>query len=310
MNKTRIEWCDYTWNPLTGCLHGCPYCYARRMARRFCTNEHGHEGPLAPCDGECHACSEMDGIEFLGDNLRIARKGEGPFPYGFMPTLHRYRLEEPAHKAKSAVIFVCSMADLFGEWVPDEWIGEVLTACQAAPQHQYIFLTKNPRRYEQLAHVEKLPSLPNFWYGNSVTSQADAYIPRIRANRFLSIEPLLKPIAMYKTWDCHICQVVPPQSYGRGEHRHLGHPAQGPSHYQCGGNGMAPDWVIIGAETGNRKEKVTPAAEWIKALAAECKEYRIPVFMKDSVAEIIAPKKLQRELPPGIVLHTKGGRDQ
>lgn len=35
MNKTKIEWCSHTWNPVTGCFHGCPYCYARGIARRF-----------------------------------------------------------------------------------------------------------------------------------------------------------------------------------------------------------------------------------------------------------------------------------
>jgi protein gp37 len=35
MNRTKIEWCDYTWNPVTGCLHGCSYCYARRLSERF-----------------------------------------------------------------------------------------------------------------------------------------------------------------------------------------------------------------------------------------------------------------------------------
>ena len=33
--KTKIEWADATWNPVTGCLHGCPYCYARSIAQRF-----------------------------------------------------------------------------------------------------------------------------------------------------------------------------------------------------------------------------------------------------------------------------------
>lgn len=35
MNKTKIEWATYTWNPVTGCLHDCEYCYARRIANRF-----------------------------------------------------------------------------------------------------------------------------------------------------------------------------------------------------------------------------------------------------------------------------------
>ncbi len=35
MNKTKIEWCDSTWNPVTGCRHGCEYCYAKHMANRF-----------------------------------------------------------------------------------------------------------------------------------------------------------------------------------------------------------------------------------------------------------------------------------
>jgi len=35
MNKTKIEWCDLTWNPITGCKRGCSYCYARRIHERF-----------------------------------------------------------------------------------------------------------------------------------------------------------------------------------------------------------------------------------------------------------------------------------
>ena len=35
MDKTKIEWCDSTWNPVTGCNHNCGYCYARGIATRF-----------------------------------------------------------------------------------------------------------------------------------------------------------------------------------------------------------------------------------------------------------------------------------
>ena len=35
MNRSKIEWCDHTWNPITGCRHECPYCYARTMTARF-----------------------------------------------------------------------------------------------------------------------------------------------------------------------------------------------------------------------------------------------------------------------------------
>jgi len=35
MTRTKIDWADFTWNPVVGCTHGCPYCYARRIAARF-----------------------------------------------------------------------------------------------------------------------------------------------------------------------------------------------------------------------------------------------------------------------------------
>lgn len=35
MNKTKIEWCDYTWNPVVGCKRDCSYCYAKKINDRF-----------------------------------------------------------------------------------------------------------------------------------------------------------------------------------------------------------------------------------------------------------------------------------
>jgi len=38
MNKSAIDWCDFSWNPVTGCNFGCEYCYAQRQATRFAGN--------------------------------------------------------------------------------------------------------------------------------------------------------------------------------------------------------------------------------------------------------------------------------
>lgn len=65
-----------------------------------------------------------------------------------------------------------------------------------------------------------------------------------------------------------------------------------------GTNGLnIPHWVIIGAETGNRKDKVIPKREWIESIVNQCRTYRIPVFMKSSLAEIWGEELIQ-EFPP------------
>lgn len=117
MNKTKIDWCDSTWNPVTGCLHGCEYCYARGIASRFST---------------CWYKMTDDKVVVLDEKIYGEEDEKAlPYPYGFKPTLYRYRLNEYQNK-KSRNIFVCSMADLFGKWVPDGWKIEVLEACRKA----------------------------------------------------------------------------------------------------------------------------------------------------------------------------------
>ena len=114
MNKTKIDWATMSWNPVTGCRHGCPYCYARRTATRF---NAGLEDP-APLAG---------GLHVLPEKIKAT-----PYPYGFEPTLHRYRLGQPQNTKEPQTVFACSMADLFGRWVPTSWIVEVLDACRGA----------------------------------------------------------------------------------------------------------------------------------------------------------------------------------
>lgn len=225
MNKTKIDWCDSTWNPVTGCLHGCEYCYARGIANRF-----GGDFTMS-------RCSEHGFLELYG-------KPENPYPDKFSPTFHRYRLNEYISK-KGRNIFVCSMADLFGDWVPDEWIKEVFEACEKAPQHNYLFLTKNPIRYELLHQKGILRKCSNMWYGYSATKDGCDYWFDSQYNTFVSAEPILGPIKAY--------------------------PGK---------------WVIIGAETGRRKNKVIPEKKWIEDIVNECRKNDIPLFMKSSLANI------------------------
>ena len=246
MEKTKIEWTDSTWNPVTGCCHKCPYCYARNIARRFSGG-----GVL-----------KYGARVVLNDPVIVDGK-RAAYPYGFKPTFHRYRLKE-YRESKGRNIFVCSMADLFGAWVPDCWIQEVFDECLAAPQHNYIFLTKNPARYIQLAKAGKLPQYNNFWYGSSVTGPHDEYSWfDEKYHWFLSVEPLLE---------------------------NLGEMSE---------TALKPEWIIIGAETGRRAGKVVPAPEWIESIVNQCRKYKIPVFMKDSLADIW-PGGLICEFPEGL----------
>ena len=178
MNKTKIDWCDSTWNPVTGCLHGCEYCYARGIANRF------GFGAYEP---------NIDERVLIEPAVSAGKKV--PYPFNFEPTFHKYRLNEYQNK-KGRNIFVCSMADLFGKWIPDEWIEEVFEACDNAPQHNYLFLTKNPFRYEMLHQKGILRKRDNMWYGYSTPKNGCDYWYDSQYKTFESMEPLLEMVAV------------------------------------------------------------------------------------------------------------------
>ena len=158
-NKTNenIEWATWTWNPVTGCNHGCKYCYAREMANRFRDN----------------------------------------FPNGFNPTFYPERLDAPSNTKFPVSkhigdrnVFVVSMGDLFGDWVNQEWIDAVLESVRKYPQWNYLFLTKNPKRLVDIEWPD------NAWVGTTVDIQArikpaEEAFEKIKAKvKFLSCEPL------------------------------------------------------------------------------------------------------------------------
>lgn len=268
MDKTKIEWCDSTWNPVTGCLHDCEYCYARRIAERFSGYENGEYSftrsnyaktgdVLFDISEECPPTSKRFDNKKQQMFFSVA-----PYPFGFSPTFHRNRLTQLKRWKKGRVIFVCSMADLFGEWVPVEWITDIFNACKENPQHTYLFLTKNPRRYIMLAEKGLLTEDSNMWFGSTANTPDTPYFFDSTRNTFVSIEPIL-------------------------------------AEFITGGENSEHNvnWVIVGAETGNRKDKVVPEKSWVEAIIQDCSERSIPLLMKDSMIPVVGEENMIRQFP-------------
>jgi protein gp37 len=155
-DNASIGWAAFSWNPITGCEHGCDYCYARDIAHRF-------YGEL-----------------------------------GFAPALHPDRLLIPGNHKDSGKrnnrVFTCSMADLFGAWVPKEWIDAVLSVCSDSPAFDFLLLTKNPKRLTEFAFP------PNCWVGTTTDTQrrmevAERIFADVQASvKWVSVEPMREPI--------------------------------------------------------------------------------------------------------------------
>ncbi len=163
--RSRIEWTESTWNPLTGCTKispGCKNCYAERMAKRL------------------HAMAQPN------------------YANGFKLTLHEHVLEMPLHWKKPQIIFVNSMSDLFHKDVPLAFIKNVFDVMRRAHWHTFQVLTKRSERLRELNHELEWPK--NVWMGVSVENRDYKFrIDHLRETnaqiKFLSLEPLLGPIA-------------------------------------------------------------------------------------------------------------------
>jgi len=161
MSKSKIEWTESTWNPVTGCTKvskGCKFCYAEVMAKR------------------------------------LKAMGNPRYKNGFKLTLHPDKVDEPRRWKKGKVIFVNSMSDLFHEDVPLEFIQSVFKTMNETPQHIYQVLTKRGKRLVELS--DKLDWSDNIWMGVSI--EDENVINRLdelklcgAKTKFISAEPLL-----------------------------------------------------------------------------------------------------------------------
>ena len=219
MAKTKIEWADEVWNPVWGCFNHCPYCYARKIAKRF---------------------------------------GQTQEQRDFIPSWREDNYNRPFAKSTKRV-FVNSMSDPM-YWYP-AWMEFVLERIRQHPEIQFIFLTKGGFRVYRELYDSIYPE--NVILGITVTRPED--LPQQEIGRFwpaskwlINIEPMLSTFTRAYAWDMI-------KEY---------------------------DWIIIGAETGNRKEKVIPQLEWYMYLLNQT---IIPVFMKPSLDKYTPKELIRRE---------------
>lgn len=212
-----IEWAQWSWNPVTGCRHDCPYCYARDIAKHY---------------------SDV-------------------YPHGFEPAFRPYMLNAPRNTSvpneanddtRFKNVFTCSMADLFGRWVPAEWINAVLSTVRENSQWNFLFLTKFPKRMSEFS----IP--PNAWMGTTVDLQArvanaEAAFARLNKEagiRWLSVEPMLEPVKFNKL--------------------------------------ELFNWVVIGGASRSEKTPVfQPPLPWIIDLYTQAKNAGCAVYMKTNL---------------------------
>ncbi len=191
MNPTKIEWTDYSWNPVTGCFHKCrnSYCY-NTIKWNSRLNRFGAE--YLNENGVITRNKNWQQRETQG--CHIAKKGEA-YPFGYDPTFYPHRLKEPFSKKKPFRIFTVDTGDMFGAWVPAMWIEQVFDVIRRCPQHTFQLLTKNPKRYAEF----EIPG--NAWIGATITCDADKGVVQdlLRSNakvKYLSIEPLVGEITI------------------------------------------------------------------------------------------------------------------
>lgn len=310
-SKSAIQWTDASWTPLrarrrdTGKVGvhcekvsaGCANCYSETFNRRNLPNQ--------------------------GTGLRFARDQREKVDL----FLDERILSEPLRWKRPRRIFVCSQTDLFGEFVTDEQIDRVFAVMALAPTHTFQVLTKraermrayfssspNPRELpdRRSAIIETLRSeratsdqwlspnmewpLHNVWLGVSCEDQAtaDERIPHLLATptavRFVSAEPLLGPVTLFKhdedacAWTGPGCFVV------QGRTPDTPHePSEG---YDDSHPGL--DWVIVGGESGPGARPCDVA--WIRTVLDQCRAAGVAPFIKQLGSRPVAAYDRRNEM--------------
>ena len=272
LNKTTIEWVKnpdgsqgYTWNPITGCLNGCEYCYARKLANgrlksRYLAIKYTSDyDPYHP-----RRCEHLDDPfypRFWEDRLDDIK------PSGaWWDTLG-------GRRAKG--IFVCNMGELFGDWIPREWQEQIFDTIKSDPLDRFYLLTKQPQNLPQFS------PFPDHCYVGVTATNAEKlivaceYLADVKAKiKYLSIEPFL-------SWRFIVALSTMLHRYG------INWVIIG----ACTGTELEMRALLAhqtSREVGyvlpyGNKWTLQPKIEWVEEIVRACDKAGIPVFLKKNL---------------------------
>lgn len=274
MGKTSIEWTDFSTNPIRARLKSDPTCVGHYCEKVSPGCAHCYSSRFQPRFG----LPEFKGAS--GAGLELVE-----------PFLDPARLLEVVRRRQPTKYFWCDMTDLFGAWVPWEWVDQCFGAMLVSPQHTHQVLTKRPERMREYVHAAdgreirfEVPGrpmnrepfdwpAPNIQLGTSVedqprTSRIDELVATPARVRFLSCEPLLGPLDLAE-WLPACCD--------RGE-REGRSPCPVCVEHGRRNDPPAIHWVIAGGESGDGARPMHP--DWARSLRDRCRAAGIPFFFK------------------------------
>lgn len=270
MSKTGIQWTDHSINPIRASklnIAGSGYEIESESRGHYCEK-------ISPGCANCYASTLQRRFNMPAFG---SAKNRGNVNVG----LDEKKLAEVLRRRKPTKYFWCDMTDMFGEWVPDEWIDKCFATMALTPQHTHQVLTKRPGRMagyfadlntrswmvRASGHIlgdgvrddvnYALP-LPNVWLGTSVedmerTSRIDHLLKCPAAVRFISAEPLLERTDFaFRNWV-------------DDKHR--------------------IDWVIVGGESGHGARPCD--VSWIRLIVEDCKIAGVSCFVKQLGANAV-----------------------
>jgi protein gp37 len=233
-----IEWCDYTYNPIKGCMHGCQWTMPN--------------GQIANCYAE-----------------NVAEKvAQAAYPHGFE---HHYwepkELEKPLNVKAPSRIFVGSMADVFGHWVPEEQVQAIIDVARRASWHTFIFLTKNVRRVMKFQLPDNCwvgaSSPPDYMWGKKLT---DGQRERMLTAALNTLTEIKERGIAKTTWMSAEPLTIPLHSYMNAYPNAL-------------------NWIVIGAAS-NGAQKYAPEHEYVVRTVETADKLGAAVFFKGNLRSL------------------------